>query len=47
MGEEDCKEAVDDLLVYREGKSSNARVSNKGAARDIFLTVERLEREVR
>jgi hypothetical protein len=47
MGEKERKDAIDDLIAYRRGKSSNARVTNKGAARDVFLTMERIESEVR
>ena len=34
-------------LTARVGKSFNARVTNKGAARDVFVTMERIEAEVR
>jgi len=46
LGEHERKEAIDELIVYRQGKSSNARVTNKGAARDVYLTMERIETEV-
>jgi hypothetical protein len=46
MAEDECKEAIDGLLAYRKGKKSNARVTNRGAARDVYLTMERIESEV-
>jgi hypothetical protein len=46
LGEEETKEAIDKLIVYRQEKKSNSRVTNKGAARDVFVTMEKIEREV-
>ena len=46
MEEEDRKEAIDGLIAFRAAKRSNPRVTNKGAARDVFLTMERVEQEV-
>jgi hypothetical protein len=47
MTKTECKEVIDGLLAYREGKNSSARVTNKGAARDVYLTMERIEADVR
>jgi hypothetical protein len=47
MTKAERKEAIDGLLAYREGKNTNARVTNKGAARDVYLTMERIEADVR
>jgi hypothetical protein len=47
MMEDDKKEAIDLLLAHRQGKSLKARVTSKGAARDIFATMEKIEIEVR
>lgn len=41
------KEAIDQLIAYREGKASNARVTNRGAARDVFVVMNMIEKEVR
>jgi hypothetical protein len=46
MSSQDHKEAVNNLIMHCTAKSSNARVTNKGAARDIFATMERVEAEV-
>lgn len=47
MSSQDRKEAVDDLIAYRTVKGLSARVTNKGAARDVYVTMERIEAEVR
>ena len=47
MSSQDHKEAIDNLITYRAAKSSSARVTAKGAARDVFATMERVEAEVR
>jgi hypothetical protein len=47
MSSQDLKEAVDDLVMYRTGKSLNTRVTSKGAARDVCTTMEKIEAEVR
>lgn len=47
MPEAEQKAAVDLLIANRAGKNSKARATNKGAARDVFATMERLEVEVR
>jgi hypothetical protein len=47
MDPDKCKEAIDELLAFREGKRSNPRVTNKGAACDVFTSMEKLESEVR
>ena len=47
IGTEERKNAVDELIAFRQGKSISARVTNKGAARDVFVTMERIEGEVR
>jgi hypothetical protein len=47
MSEQDHKEAIDGLIAYRVGKKSNAHVTSQGAARDVFVTMERIEAEVR
>ena len=46
MSSQDRKEAVDELIMHRTAKCSNACVTSKGAARDIFATMERIEEEV-
>jgi hypothetical protein len=46
MAEDECKEAINGLLTYRKGKNSNARVTNRGAAHNVYLTMERIESEV-
>ena len=47
MGEEDHKEAIDDLLAYHMRKSSNAHVTSKGVAQDVSATMEKIEAKVR
>jgi hypothetical protein len=46
MDAEDKKKAIDELMAYRAGKSSNTRATNKGAACDVFVTMDRIEKEV-
>jgi hypothetical protein len=40
------KEAVNQLIAYQEGKASNARVTNRGTARDVFMVMNMIEKEV-
>ena len=47
MGEAEHKEAVDQVIAYWQGKSHNAHITSKGAACDIFATMERVEKEVK
>jgi hypothetical protein len=47
LSKEEAKGAIYTLLTYLEGKNSNARVTNKGAARDVLVTIEKIEKEVR
>lgn len=46
LTKEERKEALDELVLHREEKTSNARVTNKGAARDVFLVMNMVEKEV-
>jgi hypothetical protein len=46
LTKEERKEALDELVLHREEKTTNARVTNKGAARDVFLVMNMVEKEV-
>lgn len=46
LTKDERKEALNDLLLYRSEKTSNACASNKGAARDVFLVMNMVKKEV-
>ena len=46
LGEEETKEAIDKLIVHWQEKKSNSCVTNKGVARGVFVTMEKIKREV-
>ena len=43
---QECQNVIDELIAYRQGKGSYAHVTNKGVARDIMVTMDRIKTEV-
>lgn len=46
LTKEEEEDAINELIRFRKEKSTSVRFSNKSAARDVRLTVARIEQEV-
>ena len=46
LTKEERKEAIDQLILYQQEKTLNPQATNKGAARNVFLVMNMIEKEV-